>query len=130
MSDNLQIAALAARVAALADAVDELRELATGEGPRIPAWGPAAEPLDTGSWVDWLRDTYELHEDIPECWEEHNSIRLELSALRLAHAAAYDDPAAPATEPLAWHERLQQSLERIKHWDRERCRSRGHAARV
>lgn len=128
MSENLQLAALAARVAALAEAVEELRDLTTGEGRRLPAWGGPDEPLDTASWVDWLRDTYELHEDIPECWEEHNSIRLELSALRLAHAAAYDDPAAAATEPLAWHERLQQSLERIKHWDRERCRSRRHVS--
>ncbi len=79
-----------------------------------------------GEWVDWLIERYELSEVVPACWAQHSPIREELSALRAAHAGALDELQARPSDLLAWHEGLQRGLTRIREWDRDKCRTRGH----
>src|SRR2546426_7833295 len=46
------------------------------------------------AWVDWLMQSYELHEDIPQCWYRHHAILEELHALCLAWQGANADRGA------------------------------------
>lgn len=79
-------------------------------------------------WVAWLIKRYGLDETIPGCWAEHAPIHEELSALRSAHAGAYDAIEGRANDLLQWHEALQRCLSRVRDWDKAKCRARGHTA--
>jgi hypothetical protein len=132
--DELQFRVLAARVSALAEELQDLRTRAPDGGAHLSV-AASAEPAtpiatsDPTAWVDWLRRHYGLEDEVPDCWSEHRSIREELLALRLAHAAAYDDADARPTDPLLWHDALTRVVQRIREWDKQRCRSRGHQGR-
>ena len=72
------------------------------------------EELDL--WVTWLVDHYSLdRRHVPQCWAEHWELVEELSALRLAWEGAYATT-AHADAPLAWHEHLRLSRERLVDW--------------
>ncbi len=89
---------------------------------------PAQEGDDSlEPWVSWLIGEYELGETIPACWARHSPIRAELAALHGAHVGAVDDLQSRQSDLLAWHEGLQRSLSRIREWDRDKCRTRGHS---
>jgi hypothetical protein len=72
-------------------------------------------------WCDWLRDRYQLHEQIPACWYAHAPLCEELSALRTAWIGSYLDPQGRLDEPLRWHEQLHSTVERLRGWDRRGC---------
>lgn len=77
-------------------------------------------------WTDWLRDRYQLHEQIPACWYAHGPLLEELSALRTAWVGAYLDPHARLQDPSHWHEQLGGTLERLREWDRTGCADGHH----
>jgi hypothetical protein len=81
---------------------------------------------DLDEWVAWLIETYELEEEIPDCWREHGAMVEEISALSAAHAGAVDPFESRPVDRLLWQESLLRSLQRLRDWDRRRCRSRGH----
>jgi len=78
-------------------------------------------------WVGWLVDHYSLdRRHVPQCWAEHWELVEELSALRLAWEGAYATT-AHADAPLAWHEHLRLSRERLVDWvSRTGCRPGEH----
>src|SRR5690606_6906044 len=50
------------------------------------AWGPLRE------WVEWMTTRYNIPLSvIPDCWWKHGALVEELSALHIAHQAAFDD---------------------------------------
>ena len=77
-------------------------------------------------WCEWLRDRYQLHEQVPACWYAHGPLIEELSALRTAWIGAYLDPQARLEEPVRWHELLIGTLDRIRNWDRRGCADGTH----
>ncbi len=97
-----------------------------GLGGTVISQPDSDSDANIGEWVDWLIERYELSEAVPACWAQHSPIREELSALRAAHAGALDELQARPSDLLAWHEGLQRALSRIREWDRDKCRTRGH----
>jgi hypothetical protein len=77
-------------------------------------------------WCDWLRDRYQLQEQLPACWYAHGPLVEEVSALRTAWVGAYLDPQARLDEPARWHEQLHSTLERLRDWDRLGCADGTH----
>jgi hypothetical protein len=94
--------------------------------PVRDAQPPTLNLDDLDEWVAWLIETYELEEEIPDCWREHGAMVEEISALRAAHAGATDPFESRPVDRLLWQESLLRSLQRLHDWDRRRCRSRGH----
>ncbi|MGN2638498.1 hypothetical protein ACWEKT_20095 [Nocardia takedensis] len=68
---------------------------------------------ELNEWVDWLRVTYSLESRIKPCWYRHRPVREELTALMVAHKAAYltePDAVAQYREDLtAWHTQWYRS---------------------
>ncbi|MEU8526634.1 hypothetical protein AB0C77_13740 [Streptomyces sp. NPDC048629] len=69
--------------------------------PRRWVW-TAMEPADRrerlrelATWVDWLRVTFELHNNIPGCWYRHPSAVEHLTALYLGWVRTYAGPQEP-----------------------------------
>lgn len=86
------------------------------------------------AWTTWLRRTYELHDKIPPCWFAHDAIREELTALMVAHKAAYADHGEDTdywSDPAAWHAYyLPPFISRIRGMvDTSTCRG-GHCGYV
>jgi hypothetical protein len=86
--------------------------------PRTLCWailtpGQTADELaKLTTWVDWLRDRYQLdHRTIPGCWARHGDLVEELSALRTAWQAAYNGAGRPDA-PLTWHTQLDATRTR------------------
>jgi hypothetical protein len=77
-------------------------------------------------WTNWLRDRYQLHEQIPACWYAHGAHIEELSALRLAWVGAYLDPQAAPGDPATWHDLLDRTRHRLRAWDRNGCADGTH----
>jgi hypothetical protein len=77
-------------------------------------------------WTDWLRDRYQLHEQIPACWFTHGALIEELSALRSAWVGAYLDPQAAAGDPATWHDLLDRTRYRLRTFDRNGCADGTH----
>lgn len=50
------------------------------------------------TWVDWLRHTAELHNDIPPCWYRHRWIREMLTALYLGWRRTYEEAPTPGRD--------------------------------
>jgi hypothetical protein len=76
-----------------------------------------------GRWVGWLVDRYDVGQVIPPCWPNHGAMIEELSALRLAWQAAYENARADPGQPLQWHVGLDLLLRRFeRRWAVERCR--------
>lgn len=65
------------------------------------------------TWVDWLRVTYGQQTRIKPCWYRHRAVREELTALMVAHKAAYyTEPDAVATyreDLTSWHTQWYRS---------------------
>ena len=93
---------------------------ALDSGDAAEQWGLLVD------WTDWLRDRYQLHERVPSCWYVHGPLVEELSALRTAWVGAFLDPQAELDAPIRWHEVLDQTLERVREWDRSGCRDGTH----
>lgn len=55
-------------------------------------------------WVEWFRRRYPVPADlaIPPCWFRHSVAVEELTALMVAHDAAYDN-GEPGSDLVAWH---------------------------
>ena len=98
-------------------------------GVRMPSVGGIQSALpydDLDEWVEWLVTTYELEGVVPTCWREHPAMVEEIGALRAAHAGATDEVDSRPSDRLVWQESLPRSLQRLREWDRTRCRTRGH----
>jgi hypothetical protein len=74
--------------------------------PRRWVWA-AMQPRDRRArlreiavWVDWLRRTFQLHNDVPPCWFRHPSAREIITALYLGWVRTYAAPQHPSG-PLA-----------------------------
>jgi hypothetical protein len=78
------------------------------------------------SWVDWLREHYQLREAVPACWYAHPPLLEELSALQASWHGAYLDPDARAGDGSAWHDLLERTLQRLRGWDRTGCADGTH----
>lgn len=50
------------------------------------------------TWVQWLRHTAELHNDIPPCWYRHRWTREMLTALYLGWLRTYEGEKTPGRE--------------------------------
>ena len=50
----------------------------------------------------------------------------ELTALYAGWYTAYLDIDARGFDPLAWHEALNRTLNRVREWNRQGCRSDAH----
>lgn len=72
-------------------------------------------------WTDWLIARYQLSEVVPACWYAHPAILEELSALHVAWVGAYCDPAARASDGVAWHDMLERVVFRIRERDVAGC---------
>ncbi|GAC1323853.1 MAG: hypothetical protein NVSMB13_04370 [Mycobacteriales bacterium] len=77
-------------------------------------------------FTDWLRDRYQLHEHLPTCWYAHGAMVEELSALRSAWVSTYLDAEATLADPAGWHDLLDRTLHRLRHWDRNGCADGTH----
>ncbi|MEV8396694.1 hypothetical protein [Streptomyces niveus] len=49
-------------------------------------------------WVNWLRITFELHNQIPECWYRHKPVREALTALYVGWIRTYAGEQTPGRE--------------------------------
>ena len=47
---------------------------------------------ELGEWVEWLRTTFELHNQIPPCWYRHPPAREHLTALYAGWVRSYCQP--------------------------------------
>ncbi|OZC69776.1 hypothetical protein CH294_26815 [Rhodococcus sp. 14-2483-1-1] len=60
--------------------------------------------VELGTWVEWLRDRYELGRTIPPCWFKHGPVVEELTAAMFARREAYQQGKnAYHGGPAAWH---------------------------
>src|SRR5207302_5493362 len=78
------------------------------------------------AWVSWLVRRYALSEEIPACWWAHGAMVEELTALRAAWLAAFEEPTATMEDPLTWHQNFAETLLRLAGWDRMGCRRGTH----
>ena len=77
------------------------------------------------TWVEWFTVRYRISESVvPACWFKHGQLVEELSALHIAHTAAFD-PSDSGFGPIGWHERLSIALPRLNRAYAGGC-SRGH----
>ena len=68
---------------------------------------------DLRDWVEWFTIRYNVPiSTVPTCWWQHGALVEELTALRTAHAAAFD-PTDTGNGPIGWHERLTVALPRL-----------------
>ncbi|MDX2377698.1 hypothetical protein M4I32_12890 [Microbacterium sp. LRZ72] len=68
---------------------------------------------DLRDWVEWFTSRYNVPvSTVPDCWWQHGALVEELTALRTAHAAAFD-PTDTGYGPISWHERLTVALPRL-----------------
>ncbi|MBN9154715.1 MAG: hypothetical protein J0J05_12105 [Microbacterium sp.] len=65
------------------------------------------------AWVDWFVIRYRIAETtVPPCWYRHGQLVEELSALHVAHGAAFDSTDS-GFGPIGWHERLSVAMPRL-----------------
>jgi len=71
-------------------------------------WGKLKE------WVDWFLFRFEINDRrIPPCWFMHGPLVEELSALRAAYIASFDEDKDSGYGPVGWLDRKQNALYRI-----------------
>ncbi|MEV4775963.1 hypothetical protein LTA6_001893 [Microbacterium sp. LTA6] len=79
------------------------------------------------AWVEWFSLRYRVSESVvPACWFKHGQLVEELSALHIAHTAAFD-PSDAGFGPIGWHERLSLAIPRMNRAYSGGC-ARGHDA--
>ena len=61
-------------------------------------------------WVGWLRYRYQLSEYIRPCWYRHGPVVEELTALMVAHTAAYTGEDTYREDLSAWHQQWMWPL--------------------
>jgi hypothetical protein len=89
-----------------------------GEDAR-KAWAALRE------WVEWFTVRYRISEStVPACWWKHGQLVEELSALHIAHRAAFHSSDS-GFGPIGWHERLSLTLPRLTRAYAGGC-ARGH----
>ncbi|MFE9387704.1 hypothetical protein ACFYMO_31455 [Streptomyces sp. NPDC007025] len=74
----------------------ELEEESASYGWVWAAMTPAerrAKMRELAEWVQWLRTTFELHNQIPACWYRHPPVREHLTALYAGWVRTYCQPA-------------------------------------
>lgn len=80
----------------------ELEEESAAYGWVWSAMTPAerrAKMRELAEWVEWLRATFELHNQIPQCWYRHPPVREHLTALYAGWVRTYCQPAPGRTWP-------------------------------
>ena len=76
-------------------------------------------------WVEWFTVRYRISEStVPACWWKHGQLVEELSALHIAHEAAFHSTDT-GFGPIGWHERLNLALPRLNRAYAGGC-ARGH----
>jgi len=66
-------------------------------------------------WVEWFTVRYTVPVSVvPDCWWRHGALVEELSALHVAHLAAFDDSDS-GFGPIGWHERLALARPRLQN---------------
>lgn len=138
--DRLRL--MTADIAFLRERVDGILSMLTDrltDNPASPAPGNAGGGWDSMNreqasgawqhltgWVDWFTRSYELHEEIPDCWYCHRAMLEELNALCLAwHGANAMRGTGPA-DRLYWHEQLDRALPRLRAWNIRGCAGDTH----
>ncbi len=104
-------------VAQLTELLDEISQELDGEPPGgpwlwrlLPPEDAAALAAELGEWVSWLHERYiryapSTEYGLPACWFRHPVAVEELTALMVAHQAAYSQRARKKSAELAyWHE--------------------------
>ncbi|WP_174673920.1 hypothetical protein [Streptomyces pluripotens] len=72
--------------------------------PRRWVWSAMSPPerrarlRELRTWVEWLRHTAELHNEIPPCWYRHRWVREMLTALYLGWLRTYEGEKTPGRE--------------------------------
>jgi hypothetical protein len=61
-------------------------------------------------WVGWLRYRYQLSEYVRPCWYRHGPVVEELTALMVAHTAAYTGEDSYREDLAAWHQQWMWPL--------------------
>lgn len=80
---------------------------------RLPDTKAAEEWRLLRDWVEWFTVRYNIPVSVvPNCWWQHGALVEELSALHVAHLAAFDDSDA-GFGAIGWHERLSLALPRL-----------------
>lgn len=65
------------------------------------------------AWVEWFTVRYNVPVSVvPNCWWRHGALVEELSALHVAHLAAFDQSDA-GFGAIGWHERLSLATPRL-----------------
>lgn len=72
-------------------------------------------------WTHWLVDRYRIDDRIPQCWNQHDPLIEELSALRSAWIEAYILPSSPLSAATTWHHTLANTLDRTQTLWRTNC---------
>ena len=114
---------------------EEIERLIAAELARTAPAGGAADPLGSHhidwrhlspeqanaewtalrEWVEWFTVRYNVAVSVvPGCWWKHGALVEELSALHVAHLAAFDD-SDTGLGPIVWHERLALARTRLQH---------------
>lgn len=72
--------------------------------PRRWVWAAMTPPerrarlKELATWVDWLRSTFELHNQIPPCWYRHPAVIEHLTALYVGWVRTYAGEQSPGRE--------------------------------
>lgn len=102
-------------------------------GPDVISWRELVDAdaraawTELRAWVEWFTVRYHVSESVvPVCWYKHGDLVEELSALHIAHEAAFDESDA-GFGPIGWHERLNLAMPRLRQRYAGGC-SRGHTS--
>lgn len=81
---------------------------------RLPDDEASSEWMLLREWVEWFTVRYNIPVSVvPDCWWKHGSLVEELSALHIAHLAAFDSSDA-GFGAIGWHERLSLAHPRLQ----------------
>jgi hypothetical protein len=80
---------------------------------RMPDADARREWKTLRDWVEWFTVRYNVPVSVvPNCWWKHGGLVEELSALHVAHLAAFD-PSDAGFGAIGWHERLALAIPRL-----------------
>lgn len=83
--------------------------------PQIAEDEAVLRHAEVARWVRWLVGTYQLEEVVQPCWERHDALVEELTALYVAWAGAWSGDERP-DQAVVWHSQLSAAHERLKRW--------------
>lgn len=102
--------------------IDALLETVQSLDARLQAVESAVSNEDPevafDQWQTWLVETYGLHDDLPDDWEQVPGIRQELEALWAMWCSSYKKNRQPARGAggVRWHEALHSAVPRIQDY--------------